>query len=198
MSHLSRLSQKPGVQSTLILSRETGAIVQSSGLESLDEPSSPDSTLLPSSTLTNGNVEIKGTKMQVAEDVARLVYKFVKAAGDMVQELNGTQDDELKLLRLRTKKNELVIVPGKGDLVRSLYNADRFKMSSTLLWSFMIHLRREVLRLLLRDPTTRKLGLHSELSRSWVAAKPETHMQMVIPPAAQGHITSVSPISRPH
>lgn len=37
--------------------------------------------------------------------------KFVEAAAEMVDKLDG--DDELRLLRLRTRKNELVIVPSK-------------------------------------------------------------------------------------
>ena len=45
-----------------------------------------------------------------AEDVARLVHSFVGAAGSMIKELD--ESDEAKLLRVRTKKNELVIVPG--------------------------------------------------------------------------------------
>lgn len=115
LGHLSRLSQKPGVQSTLILSRETGAIVQSSGLESREDTANPESILLPSNSLANGHTgERQSKKMQIAEDVAQMVYKFVTSAGEMVSELNGTQEDELKLVRLRTKKNELVIVPGES------------------------------------------------------------------------------------
>ena len=116
-AHLSRLSQKQGVQSTLILSRATGAIVQSSGLESRDQAANPDVALPSSRAYTNGHVDSGSDGMrgglQSVEDVAELVFNFVKAAGSMVQDLNGTQDDELKLLRLRTKKNELVIVPGR-------------------------------------------------------------------------------------
>jgi hypothetical protein len=55
-------------------------------------------------------VKKKGTRK--AEEVARLVYEFVKSAGNMIGELNG-EVDEAKLLRVRTKKNELVIVPGE-------------------------------------------------------------------------------------
>lgn len=36
----------------------------------------------------------------------------MEAASGLVSGLNG-EDDEMKLLRLRTKKNELVIVPGE-------------------------------------------------------------------------------------
>ena len=39
-----------------------------------------------------------------------MVWSFLTAAGSLVDELD--KDDEVKLLRLRTKKNELVIVPG--------------------------------------------------------------------------------------
>jgi dynein light chain roadblock-type len=39
-----------------------------------------------------------------------MVWSFIKAAGSLVEGLD--REDEVKLLRLRTKKNELVIVPG--------------------------------------------------------------------------------------
>jgi hypothetical protein len=39
-----------------------------------------------------------------------MVWSFLTAAGNLVDELD--KDDEVKLLRLRTRKNELVIVPG--------------------------------------------------------------------------------------
>ncbi|KAF2202136.1 hypothetical protein GQ43DRAFT_439984 [Delitschia confertaspora ATCC 74209] len=108
---LTRLSQKPGVQSTLILSRETGAIVRTSGLVSSSSDANPNSTLPPSADntvdgYTNGRKE---SGIHSAEDVARMVWSFLTAAGSLVEELDS--EDEVKLLRLRTKKNELVIVP---------------------------------------------------------------------------------------
>ena len=39
-----------------------------------------------------------------------MVWAFLTAAGTLVDELD--KEDEVKLLRLRTRKNELVIVPG--------------------------------------------------------------------------------------
>jgi predicted regulator of Ras-like GTPase activity (Roadblock/LC7/MglB family) len=114
---LARLSSRPGVQGTLILSRETGAIVRSSGLITNDDgeieaarPTSSDQT-----NGTDGVVKKKGTRN--AEDVARLVWRFVQSAGAMIEELNG-ESDEAKLLRVRTKKNELVIVPGTCDCMQ--------------------------------------------------------------------------------
>ncbi|KAF2655285.1 hypothetical protein K491DRAFT_693028 [Lophiostoma macrostomum CBS 122681] len=108
---LTRLSQKPGVQSTLILSRETGAIVRTSGLISNSASANPNSTLPASSeatpdAFTNGRKE---SGIQSAEDVASKVWSFLGAAGSLVDGLDP--EDEVKLLRLRTKKNELVIVP---------------------------------------------------------------------------------------
>jgi predicted regulator of Ras-like GTPase activity (Roadblock/LC7/MglB family) len=113
-SLLARLSQRPGVQGTLILSRDTGAIVRSSGLITDEEDGEGEAARPTSSDPTNGTdgettKNLKGTRR--AEDVARLVWRFVQSAGTMIEELNG-ESDEAKLLRVRTKKNELVIVPG--------------------------------------------------------------------------------------
>lgn len=112
LSLLARLSQKPGVQSTLILSRHTGAIVRTSGLISNSSSANPNSTL-PASSEANGDSYANGRKesgIHSAEDIASLVWAFLKAAGTLVDEMD--KEDEVKLLRLRTKKNELVIVPG--------------------------------------------------------------------------------------
>jgi len=114
LAHLTRLSQKPGVQSTIILSRETGAIVRTSGLISKSDSVNPNSTLPASAadeTLDNYTNGTRSGGLQSAEDVARLVLKFVEAASTMVDSLD--HEDELRLLRLRTKKNELVIVPSE-------------------------------------------------------------------------------------
>jgi hypothetical protein len=48
---------------------------------------------------------------QTGEDVARTVWRFVQAAGVLVGELDD--EDELRLLRVRTRKNELVVVPSE-------------------------------------------------------------------------------------
>lgn len=118
LSLLTRLSQKPGVQSTLILSRENGTIIRTSGLISKSSSANPNSTLpaandaVPDS-YTNGRKE---SGMHSAEDVASMVWSFLKAAGSLVDGLD--KEDEVKLLRLRTKKNELVIVPGMVNYLR--------------------------------------------------------------------------------
>ena len=54
--------------------------------------------------------EGEGKALTRAEEVAGMVWNFVGAAGTLATGLS--QEDDVKLLRLRTKKNELVIVPG--------------------------------------------------------------------------------------
>jgi dynein light chain roadblock-type len=106
-AHLSRLSQKSGVQATLILSRDTGAIVQSSGLVSRDESTNSEQ-ILPPSNIDDRN----DTAMPNAEHVAQVVWKFAKAAEEMLQDVSNSPDDDVKLLRLRSKNKEYVIFPG--------------------------------------------------------------------------------------
>ena len=45
------------------------------------------------------------------EDMARMVFSFVSAAGALVEDMDS--EDDLKLLRLRTRKNEFIIVLGQ-------------------------------------------------------------------------------------
>ncbi|KAF2479384.1 hypothetical protein BDY17DRAFT_327360 [Neohortaea acidophila] len=109
---LARLSQRPGVQSTLILSRDSGAIVKSSGLVTPEETVAENGEPIANGEHVSGGAEGQGSRKGTrnAEEVARLVFGFVKSAGEMIGELNGVQD-EAKLLRLRTKRNEIVVVP---------------------------------------------------------------------------------------
>ena len=127
MENLSRLANRPGVQSTLILSKVDGAIIRSTGLlsESLSSDLlSPEAhaygitvghglgTRRELNELSNDNQYENREKesRKTVEEVARMVFSFVTAAGALAE---GLEDgDEVKLLRLRTKKYEMVIVPG--------------------------------------------------------------------------------------
>ena len=121
MDNLARLAAKPGVQATLVLSKADGSIIRSSGLLAPPSPPASGNGLTdgdvkePIETL-NGDSDYNGisgrdNKGKNVEDVAKMVFLFVSAAGDFAQ---GMDDgDEVKLLRLRTRKNEIVIVPGK-------------------------------------------------------------------------------------
>lgn len=101
---LARLTSRPNVRSTLILSREDGAIVRSTGLLSAeDEPEH-----LPTANGDDGEGLKKGIRN--AEELAKVVWNYTKSCAELVENMNG-HGDEVKLCRLRTKKNELVIVP---------------------------------------------------------------------------------------
>src|ERR1700753_1650048 len=119
---LARLGSKPGVQSTLVLSRADGAIVRSEGLLARSRKRSDSSTdatqrvngskrdsIGPSTARTEDGAENSNTK--TGEDIARAVWKYVQATEGLVEDMDD--EDELRLLRVRTKKNELVVVPSK-------------------------------------------------------------------------------------
>lgn len=142
LDNLSRLAAKPGVQSTLILSKTDGSIIRTSGL--LAGPSSPSgsSSSRPASSssgvgaaataktdIASGHAD--GTHAEAyyevadandensnekrAEHVAKMVFSFVSNTGGFVQGMD--EGDELKLLRIRTRKSEIVIVPGNVPFV---------------------------------------------------------------------------------
>lgn len=128
MDSLSRLAAKPGVQSTLILSKADGSIIRSSGLLARASPPTSSRSALSSAATGNGfgNVDIaegvglggyydadsnEPANEKRAEDVAKMVFSFVSGTGALVEGMD--EGDELKLLRVRTRKSEIVIVPGQ-------------------------------------------------------------------------------------
>lgn len=119
LENFSRLASKPGVEYTLILSKTDGAIIRSSR-----HSGSARAPALSVSDLENGgderhksmtNYDTDTTETPAAksvEDVATMVFAFVSSAGVLVEDMDP--EDDLKLLRLRTRKNELIIVPGQS------------------------------------------------------------------------------------
>ena len=110
------------MQSTLILSRTDGSIIQSTGL--LASSSALPDDVQADRTSSNGTAhndnslsqdyigEVKGRATgKSAEDTAKMVFSFVKGANVFADEIQ--EGDEVKLLRIRTKRTEIVIVPGK-------------------------------------------------------------------------------------
>ncbi|KAB5562988.1 hypothetical protein GE09DRAFT_1172128 [Coniochaeta sp. 2T2.1] len=114
---LGRLNKKSGVKATIVLDRTTGAILKTSGqvstIRTTKNPAASSSSTLPSSNQTAGTFASdsnpQGSESQAVEELAALVWNFVKNAGDLIHDLDT--EDELKLLRLRSKRQELVIVP---------------------------------------------------------------------------------------
>ncbi|PSR93847.1 hypothetical protein BD289DRAFT_480917 [Coniella lustricola] len=126
---LARLSKKPGVKTTIALDRDSGAILKMAGQISFlhsakarqqqeqqqqqqQTPSQPDD---PNATPT------VDAETQGAEELAKMAWGFVNAAGGLVEGLDT--EDELKLLRIRTRKQELVIVPDAKYLLIVVYEA---------------------------------------------------------------------------
>ncbi|KAH6630236.1 hypothetical protein B0J18DRAFT_94232 [Chaetomium sp. MPI-SDFR-AT-0129] len=107
---LGRLSKKPGVRATIALDRASGAILKTTGqvgsIRATPVPVSPAPGAGSFSDEANGE---DLNRDQGAEQLAAMIWNFVSNAGSFVQELDT--EDEVKLLRLRTKKQEFVIVP---------------------------------------------------------------------------------------
>ena len=118
---MSRLATKPGVQSTLILAKADGSIIRSTGLLATSSNGEPGALedISSNGTALSGNVgaseyngEANGQmKVKSAEHIAKMVFGFVNGAKDFAEGMD--QGDEVKLLRMRTKRNEIVIVPGE-------------------------------------------------------------------------------------
>lgn len=119
LENLSRLASKPGVEYTLVLSKTDGSIIRSShhsastrasALSAAGSGNGPGDER--QDNLTNYDMESTETAAQKnIEDVARAVFAFISAAGDLIEDMDP--EDDLRLLRLRTRKNEMVIVPGQ-------------------------------------------------------------------------------------
>ncbi|KAJ5263180.1 hypothetical protein N7478_010785 [Penicillium angulare] len=174
---LSHLTSRPGVQSTLILSRKDGSIIQSTGQLAPQEPnprSTPitapptDSTVPPQpsdSTPTSPTTPAPITyQPSQAEALAAHIFAFVSSASalgislsrppqqssenhttgldggyDTSYGINGTstpreedqdgdstereEDEEVKLLRMRTRKHEIVVVPDRKYLLCVVHDA---------------------------------------------------------------------------
>ena len=120
------------MRATIALDRNTGAILKINGQISAIRASRNISTPGLPNQGTPFSVDANGDatrEMQEVQDLSAMAWNFTKAAGTIVNEIDTevcivalfpffvwvlkpiTLQDELKLLRLRTKKQELVIVP---------------------------------------------------------------------------------------
>ncbi|KAL2110157.1 hypothetical protein VUR80DRAFT_1569 [Thermomyces stellatus] len=102
---LDRISKKAGVKAALVLDRATGFPLKTSGQVSALRPAK---TAQSPSTASFPAQQDEGDGKRV-EEYAGLVWGWVNASGGLVEDLDA--EDEVKLLRLRTRKQELVIVP---------------------------------------------------------------------------------------
>lgn len=109
---------------TIVLDRTSGAILNTSGTLSSIRSTTGSSQSVPAAVSDDAS---SGPKDQNGvEELAGMVWNYMNATKDLVQGLDeqvrmashdqvitadGELQDEVKLLRLRTKKYELVIVP---------------------------------------------------------------------------------------
>jgi len=133
LEHLSHLMSNSSVRATVVLARATGSIIHSSGFPS--EPSSfndaPSSSLpARSSVVLDAETHERATRpgeLKSAREVAMAVWNFFERAGTMVEEMMVTEshgvqggkdeEEEIRLLRLRLSRMEIVVVPGRCDRV---------------------------------------------------------------------------------
>ncbi|KAH7157449.1 hypothetical protein B0J13DRAFT_617543 [Dactylonectria estremocensis] len=106
---LGRLSKKPGVKASIVLDRATGAILKTSGQVDALQTTKSRTTSTATSFSNETAVAPEEGETRGVEQFAAMVWNFVNNSGSFVQELDT--EDEVKLLRLRTRKQELVIVP---------------------------------------------------------------------------------------
>lgn len=117
---LHRLSKKPGVKAWLMLDRSNGAVLKTNGQIAAVRPAKSSSNTnnagaspsLPTPTGGSFSTDVQtntNNESLAAQELASMVWSFISAAGSLVDEIDN--EDELKLLRLRTKKQEFVIVP---------------------------------------------------------------------------------------
>ncbi|KFY13734.1 hypothetical protein V492_03055 [Pseudogymnoascus sp. VKM F-4246] len=104
---LDRLSKKTGVLATIVLDRTSGAILNTSGSLSSIRSATASSQAAPVAVTDDASSAPKD--QNGVEELAGMVWNYMNATKDLVQGLDA--QDEVKLLRLRTKKYELVIVP---------------------------------------------------------------------------------------
>ncbi|PBP22113.1 hypothetical protein BUE80_DR006941 [Diplocarpon rosae] len=119
---LARLSTKSGVIATLAMDGKTATVLQSMGTVATMFASNADASHAFSATAATAvhpSLELGGSapaipsplspEDQAVETFAKMVWNYVNATRQLVHDMDS--EDEVKLLRLRTRKHELVIVP---------------------------------------------------------------------------------------
>ncbi|KAF3071568.1 hypothetical protein THAR02_08156 [Trichoderma harzianum] len=116
---LGRLARKPGIKASLVLDRATGAILKTSGqIDALQTAKSRNASTAAS--FSNDAPAAEEGEAQGVEEFAEMIWNFVNSSGQLVGDIDT--EDELKLLRLRTKKQEIVIVPDQKYLLTVIHD----------------------------------------------------------------------------
>lgn len=91
-----------------MLSKDDGTILHSSGLLSkrrTTEETSNGVVQAVGTVLAGEEEQVKGE----GEEMASFVWEFIKAAGGLIH--GRDPEDELTLLRVRSRKDEIIVVP---------------------------------------------------------------------------------------
>lgn len=124
MEALSRLAARPGIQSTLVLSRSDGSIIKATGILAPGSSHPDDMTRAEDSDVDHQRTGATGEVLDaslgdstdnallVTDKLAKAVFAFVRGAEELGASVD--HDDDVKLLRMRTRRHEVVIVPGKS------------------------------------------------------------------------------------
>ncbi|WWD06868.1 hypothetical protein V865_004965 [Kwoniella europaea PYCC6329] len=110
-STLSRLSAYRNVRGVMILSRSSSASIQPNGSTSENNGGTGTGAGVGGIIQTTGNVFEGESGKKYAKAVEEIVLRVGKALNDC------EQGDELKFMRIRTKKHELIITPDEKYLL---------------------------------------------------------------------------------
>ncbi|KAK0723845.1 hypothetical protein B0T21DRAFT_372582 [Apiosordaria backusii] len=105
-----RVLGKPGVKAVLVLDRETGNVLKTGGNTELFRKESTESSKpsISNDAPSEGTTETSSADREGVIELATLVWNYVNATEQFVQDLN--KEDTTHLQRLRTATQELVII----------------------------------------------------------------------------------------
>ncbi|KAK6586692.1 hypothetical protein PZA11_001749 [Diplocarpon coronariae] len=119
---LARLATKSGVIATLAMDGKTATVLQSMGTVATifaSNAAASHASSVAAITPAAPSLEMGGSAAsippppspedQAVENLAKMVWNYVNATEQLVHDMDS--EDDVKLLRLRTRKHELVIVP---------------------------------------------------------------------------------------
>ncbi|PMD60900.1 uncharacterized protein K444DRAFT_628926 [Hyaloscypha bicolor E] len=107
---LERLSSKPGVVASLVIDRASNALLKSTGTFSFWSASTSNSTQTAATNASSTpSTATETPSTDSTSQFASTIIGYVDSTGALVQHMDS--EDDLKLLRVRTKKHEIVIVP---------------------------------------------------------------------------------------
>ncbi|CEJ92158.1 Putative Dynein light chain-related protein [[Torrubiella] hemipterigena] len=116
---LARLTKKPGVKASIVIDRASGAILKTSGDTSVLTTTKSRNAATAASFSNEANTADE-SQSKGLEDFGSMIWNFANSSGQVVENIDS--DDELRLLRLRTKKQEIAIVLDQNYLLTVIHD----------------------------------------------------------------------------